>query len=47
MKNTIFAIILCAICTGCSGCYSARVQNMIDRADAAVSTNAPAQEVYP
>ena len=47
MKKPILAILLCVLCAGCSGCYSTAVQDMIDRADAALGTNAPAQEVEP
>lgn len=47
MKKPILAILLCVLCAGCSGCYSTAVQDMIDRAAAAVASNAPAQEVVP
>ena len=36
MKKPILALLLCALCAGCSGCYSTAVQDMIDRADAAL-----------
>ena len=47
MKKPILALLLCALCAGCSGCYSTAVQDMIERADAAIADNAPAQEVEP
>ena len=45
MKNIILIIAISAVCAGCSGCYSQAVQQMIDDADAALATNAPAQEI--
>ena len=45
MMIRAFAVFLCLSCAGCSGCYSAAVQDMIGRADAAISTNAPQQVV--
>lgn len=47
MKIQHFILFLCIACTGCSGCYSTAIQDMIERADAAMATNAPAQEVEP
>ena len=45
MRNQLLILLLFAA-AGCSGCYSAAVQDMINRADAA-ATNAPEQEVAP